>query len=102
MNWLVDALLFSAMLVLSIGLYGMMRMSTPLLRLHFVSVPVTMGGALVVAAIGVHNGLTSALWKAILAWIVMLVANTMSTHATARAVWNRDGSPLSERIEEAD
>jgi len=102
MNWLIDAFLIAALLVLSIGVIGMMRMRTPLDRLHFMGVPVSMGGALVVAAIAVHNGPSEALWKAIIAWLIMLVANTMSSHATARAVWNRDGSPLSEDVEEAD
>lgn len=102
-----SAILEAALLVLLVafcwlGVIGMWRMRTPTEALHYLALPATAGGALLVTVIFLATGNSETAWKTVLIWIVMLATNSIVAHATARAFrqrqlghWEpRDGDPM--------
>lgn len=73
------------------GAASLVRLATPLERLHVVPfVNVATGGALTLAAL-LADGLSSRTLKIVLIWIVALVAGSLLSHAAGRAIHVRDG-----------
>lgn len=88
---IVEALLLG-IVVLScwLGVIGMWRMRTPVQALHYLAVPATAGAAALVVAIFVKTGNSQIAWKMVMIWAVMLAANSIVAHATARAFRARE------------
>lgn len=100
---IVQAVLL-AVVVLScwLGAVGAWRMREPVQGLHFCTLSAAIGMGALVVAVFVALGNTSASWKTVLIYLILLVVNSVGTHATARAFrarelghWQpRDGDPF--------
>lgn len=85
-----------------LGVVGMWRMKEPMQALHYLSMPATAGSILLTVAVFVAQGAGEAAWKAVLIALILLAANSVVTHATARAFRARelghweplDGDPM--------
>lgn len=95
-------LLGSVVLLCWLGVLGMWRMREPMQALHYLSLPATGGSVFLTIAVFVAQGPGQAAWKAALIALVLLAANSVVTHATARAFRSRelghwealDGDPM--------
>jgi monovalent cation/proton antiporter MnhG/PhaG subunit len=61
-------------------------------RLHYTGPAATVGPAAVAAAVVLEESFSSAGVKAIMVALVLAAANPVVVHATARAVWSREGT----------
>jgi monovalent cation/proton antiporter MnhG/PhaG subunit len=85
-----------------LGVLGMIRMREPTQALHYLSLPATAGAIFLAVAVLISQGPRQAFWKVFLIAVVLLVSNSVVTHATARAFrarklghWEpRDGDPI--------
>lgn len=68
-----------------IGCIGMLRMRNPTQALHFLSLPAGVGGALLPVVYICATGWTSATLKSFAIALFLIAANSVVTHATARA-----------------
>jgi multisubunit Na+/H+ antiporter MnhG subunit len=68
-----------------IGCIGMLRMRDPLQALHFLSLPAGIGGALLPVVFICASGWSSATLKSVAIAFFLIAANSVVTHATARA-----------------
>jgi len=100
---IAEAVLLSLLVVFCwLGVLGMWRMRQPVEALHYLALPATVGGALLVAATFLETGNSQTAWKTVIIWGVMLASNSIVAHATARAFrarelghWEpRDGDPM--------
>jgi multisubunit Na+/H+ antiporter MnhG subunit len=73
-----------------IGVIGMIRMRVPMQALDYLSLPACSGSILLVAAVFVHTGSSSAAWKTVVICLLLLAINPIVTHATARALRSRE------------
>lgn len=73
-----------------IGCIGMLRMRNPTQALHFLSLPAGFGGALLPLVYICASGWTSATLKSAVIALFLIAANSVVTHATARAFRVRD------------
>lgn len=73
-----------------IGAVGMWRMQEPMQSLHYLSVPATLGSMTVTVAILLANGVDQAFWKMLLISLLLLAANSIVSHASARAFRTRE------------
>jgi multisubunit Na+/H+ antiporter MnhG subunit len=73
-----------------IGVIGMLRMRVPMQALDYLSLPACSGSILLVAAVFVHTGSSSAAWKTVAICLVLLAINSIVIHATARALRSRE------------
>jgi multisubunit Na+/H+ antiporter MnhG subunit len=73
-----------------LGVLGMWRMREPMQALHYLSMPACGGAVFLTAAVFLKTGNTQAGWKTLLIWLVLLAANSVVTHATARAFRTRE------------
>jgi monovalent cation/proton antiporter MnhG/PhaG subunit len=81
----VDLLLGFGALACWLGALGMIRMRDPFQALHYLSLPSTLGMAAFTAAIWIETGWTQATWKCLLILGIFMAANSVGTHAAARA-----------------
>jgi multisubunit Na+/H+ antiporter MnhG subunit len=72
-----------------IGSLGMLVMREPMQSLHYLSLPACAGSFLLVIAVFVKTGSSQAAWKSLLIFFVLLAANSVVAHATARAFRTR-------------
>lgn len=85
-----------------LGALGMWRMKEPTQALHYLSLPATLGAAFLAVAVFISQGISQAFWKVLLIALVLLAANSVDTHAMARAFRARelghwephDGDPI--------
>jgi len=79
-------------LVLScwLGVLGMLRMREPKQALHYLSLASSFGVALLTAAVFMATGNSSASWKTPFIGAVLMSANSVVTHTTARAFRTRE------------
>ena len=82
---------FLAGLVLScwLGVIGMLRMREPMQALHFLSLPACVGSVLLTIAVFIESGSSNLSWKTLLICGALLSANSVVTHAVARAFRTR-------------
>jgi len=93
MTWLTDAGLTLCVAASWLGCIGFARLRTPLDRIHCVAfVNVTAGTALTIAAIAT-DGITPRTAKIVFLVLVSVLAGAATAHATARALFDRDGLP---------
>jgi multisubunit Na+/H+ antiporter MnhG subunit len=99
---LTDTLLGLTVTSCWIGVFGMLRMRTPMQALHYLSVPASLGAITLTLAVCCETGFTSTAFKTGLIAVVLLCIGSVVTHATARAFrsrelghWEpRDGDPI--------
>jgi monovalent cation/proton antiporter MnhG/PhaG subunit len=95
-------LLGGVVLLCWLGVFGMWRMKEPMQALHYLSLPATAGAILLTIATLLSQGIAQSFWKVLLIAMILLAANSVVTHATARAFrarelghWEpRDGDPM--------
>jgi multisubunit Na+/H+ antiporter MnhG subunit len=68
-----------------IGVLGMIRMRDPYQALHYLGLPAVVGMAALTAAVWIETGWSQATWKSGLILIILSTANSVGTHAAARA-----------------
>lgn len=95
-GWLLGAAVALA-IACSIGL---LVMRDAYQRLHFSAPVVTLSMLLVTVAVFVDEADSQARWKASLIFILMLVMNSILTHATGRAIRIRETGQLAPRPQE--
>ena len=81
----VDLLLLVGVLGCLLGSLGLLLFRNVYDQLHFLAPVSLAGGCAIPAAVIVHEGLSQAGAKAIVIAILLLVANPVLSHATARA-----------------
>lgn len=86
---LEEVLLAGVVLSCWLGAVGMVRMRDPLQALHYLSLPACLGSTLLTVAVFVETGSSNAAWKTLLICLALLAANSVVTHATARAFRTR-------------
>lgn len=80
------ALLAAGLCVVLVSCVAMAAMRDPLDRLHLVTPASTLGVAAVCAAVVVHEGLDASGTSAVLLAAVVVAANPLVSHATARSI----------------
>ncbi len=81
----VAILLALAALICLLSCIGLLVMKGFYDKLHYLAPSAILAAAAIVAAIVVHEGLSSSAIKALLVLLVMVVSNPVLTHAAARA-----------------
>jgi len=81
----IDILLYAAVVVALLSAWLMLRMRDEYQMMHFMSPPASVSAILITAAIFLQQGLKSESFKALFITLVLLMMNTVVTHATARA-----------------
>jgi len=81
----VDLLLGSSAAACWLGALGMMRMRDPFQALHYLALPAIAGLGTAAAAIWIETGWTQATWKSLMILAIFIIANSVGTHAAARA-----------------
>ena len=87
---IVEAVLLACVVLTCwIGVIGMLRMREPMQALHYLGIPACVGSVLLTAAVFVSTGDSNTAWKTLLLCIVLILANSVVTHAMARAFRTR-------------
>jgi len=86
----VEVLLGVTVLACWIGVLGMIRMRDPYQALHYLGVPGIVGMGSLTAAVFVATGWNQASWKCAIILVLLLAANSVGTHAAARAFRERE------------
>lgn len=88
MSWLADALVAAALVVMTVGVYGMYRLPDVHTQLHAASKTVVLGiVALLVASWG--TGEAEIVLRALLIAVFVLLTTPVAAHAIARAAYRR-------------
>ena len=103
MTSVLEIILLSAVVLFCwLGALGMWRMKEPMQALHYLSLPATAAALSLTLAVFLAQRFGQAFWKAALVAAILLAANSVVTHATARAFRARelghweplDGDPM--------
>lgn len=86
----VDVLLGICALAVWFGVLGMVRMRDPFQALHYLSLPAILGMGSLTIAVWIETGWTQATWKCFIILVIFMVANSVGTHAAARAFRARE------------
>jgi len=81
----IDLLVGAAVLITWLSVLGMLRMRDPYQRMHYMSVPASLGAGLITIAILLQDGLKPEFFKALVTTFVLIAMNSVVTHAAARA-----------------
>ena len=73
-----------------LGVIGMVRMREPMQALHYLSLPACVGSVLLTVAVFIESGSSNLAWKTLLIAVALLAANSVVTHAIARAFRTRE------------
>ena len=84
------ALVWTAVAVELAACVGLALGPTHYDRLHHVSLAAVLPPALLAAAVAVDQGSSTSTWNAILVALLLLLLNSLLTHATGRAARKRD------------
>jgi monovalent cation/proton antiporter MnhG/PhaG subunit len=87
---LVDGLLALTAASCWLGALGMVRMRDAYQALHYLALPAILGLGTVTAAVFVETGWSQASWKCGIMLIVLVISNSVGTHAAARAFRERE------------
>lgn len=71
------------------GTLGAWRMREPTQALHYLALPTTSAGILLTIAVFVETGWSSASLKTAMIAAILIITNSVGTHATARAIRTR-------------
>lgn len=86
----IDALLAFTAASCWLGALGMLRMRDPYQALHYLGVPGIVGVGSLTLAVFLQTGWSQASWKSVIILIVLVAANSVGTHAAARAFRQRE------------
>lgn len=86
----IDILLGLSAFSCWMGALGMVRMRDPFQALHYLSWPALGGMGCLTAAVWVETGWTQATWKSLIILALLMAANSVGTHAAARAFRARE------------
>jgi monovalent cation/proton antiporter MnhG/PhaG subunit len=86
----IDVCLALAVSACWIGVVGMLRMRTPTQALHYLTLPATIGAIAVTLAVWIESGIGPLSLKTSLIALLLLGANSVVTHAIARAFRTRE------------
>jgi multicomponent Na+:H+ antiporter subunit G len=86
MPWLADALVILGVVVMTIGVYGVIRMPDIYTRLHAASKSVFLGVISFVLA-SVTTGDPKIVWRVVLIGIVLLLTTPVASHAIGRGAY---------------
>lgn len=86
----VDVLLGVTAAACWLGVLGMIRMRDPFQALHYLSVPAIFGMTALTLAVWIETGWTQATWKSGIILGILMTANSVGTHAAARAFRARE------------
>ncbi len=86
-------LIVSGLLIMLVGSLGILRLPDFFTRSHAASKVDTTGIIFLLAGLAVHEGLTQAMGKLLIAIAFIMVANPVAIHALARAAWNHGERP---------
>ena len=81
----IDILLVTTAASSWLGALGMLRMRDPFQALHYLALPSIIGMASLTVAVFLETGWTQAGWKCAIMLAVLLLSNSVGTHAAARA-----------------
>ena len=81
----IDVLLAAAVLVAILSVLGMLRMRDAYQRMHYISAPAALSAIFITAAIFLQQGPKPESFKALLTTLILIVMNSIVTHAAARA-----------------
>jgi monovalent cation/proton antiporter MnhG/PhaG subunit len=81
----VDVLLGISAAACWIGVLGMVRMRDAYESLHYLGIPATAGMASLMLAVFAQTGWGPAGWKSAIILVILVAANSVGTHAAARA-----------------
>lgn len=84
--WLADALVILGVVVMTIGVYGVIRMPDIYTRLHAASKSVFLGVISFVLA-SVTTGDPGIVWRVVLIGIVLLLTTPVASHAIGRSAY---------------
>ena len=84
--WIADALVILGVAVMTIGVYGVIRMPDIYTRLHAASKSVVLGVLSFVLA-SVATGDPAIVWRVILIGIVLLLTTPVASHAIGRGAY---------------
>ena len=87
---IIDALLAFTAASCWLGAFGMLRMRDPYQALHYLGVPGIVGVGSLTVAVFLQTGWSQASWKCVIILIVLVAANSVGTHAAARAFRQRE------------
>lgn len=87
---IVDGLLGLTAAACWLGALGMIRMRDPFQALHYLGIPATVGMGSLTLAVFIETGWTQASWKCAIILAILLAANSVGTHAAARAFRARE------------
>lgn len=73
-----------------LGALGMIRMRDPFQSLHYLSIPAILGMGSLTIAVWVETGWSQATWKCGIILAILVAANSVGTHAAARAFRARE------------
>ena len=85
--WLADGLVFLGVLILTLALWGVLRMPDLYSSLHAASKAAALGLAPILIAAGIENG--TILLRGLLVLGFLLLTTPVSSHAIARGYWRQ-------------
>ncbi|MGI9252637.1 MAG: cation:proton antiporter [Thermomicrobiales bacterium] len=90
LSWdvLGDVLVAGALVVLTMGVVGVVRMPNLALKLHAAGMMVVLG-AVVIALASMATGVSAIASRGLLVAILLLLTTPVSAHAMAKAAWQR-------------
>lgn len=83
-----DALVIGALLVLTVGVVGVVRMPNLALKLHAAGMMVVLG-AVVIALASAATGVPAIATRGLLVALLLLLTTPVAAHAMARAAWQQ-------------
>lgn len=85
----IDSLLAVTCVSCWLGALGMVRMRDPFQSLHYLGIPAIAGLSSLTMAVFLQTGWSQASWKCAIILVTMVAANSVGTHAAARAFRQR-------------
>ncbi|HZP62748.1 MAG TPA: monovalent cation/H(+) antiporter subunit G [Terriglobales bacterium] len=85
MNLVIEVLIYAAALIALLSAWLMLRMKDEYQMMHFMYPPACLSVIFITAAIFLQNGRKPECFKGLFIVLIVLVMNSVVTHATARA-----------------
>jgi multicomponent Na+:H+ antiporter subunit G len=83
-----DALVIGALLVLTVGTIGMVRLPNLAQKLHAAGVLVVLG-SVVIALVSISTGVAAIATRGVLVAALLMLTTPVAAHVMARAAWQR-------------